>query len=487
MSRLRLPSLVLGRPQLVLILLLLVALYAGYAVGPTVYFSLFGQKFPSVEELRQETTRFHWRLYGGALPNSSDGNGRGEQRLNGSRGAELFAVTSRDARVRKLVKQLHSLPVSCQSRPQSDRRVLGERYAKFLAALANYTEFHERERRRGDAKRLLWVCDGCGGLADRIRGITYALVLAMFSRRVLLLDWRHGQGLSERAYLEPNLVNWRLTAEEKQKAYAKDSHHKYIRTGMVLGSHGEEGTPDDVRRKLEVVNRPSVTWILITTNMRPSTLANDTKTASLEWVKRGMTGLGLDKLPPQEIDMSLVGLAFRYLFKFSFLVLREVEAASRVLGLRNMAYVGLHVRTGFEGSKQHEKHHPKLYDESWQWDKSLACAHRYTTQHLGEGTPVFLATDSRLVKNMTLPTYAGQIRCLDNSVAHLDKLRRLHHKTEEFVVESLLSVWVELVLLAGSHSLVKGESGYAMLAQSLCFIPRTRTINELTCEPLQMR
>ena len=153
-----------------------------------------------------------------------------------------------------------------------------------------------------------------------------------------------------------------------------------------------------------------------------------------------------------------------------------------MLGLEHTGYVGLHVRTGFEDSEQHENH-PNLYTRPWQWNESISCAYRYAAQHFANEAPIFLATDSKQVKGMVGPEYRGQIRCLDNVVLHVGKLSKLLHKTKAQVKESLFSVWVELILLAESHSLVRGESGYAFLAQSLCFMPKERTVSALTCTP----
>ncbi|CAI8028479.1 hypothetical protein GBAR_LOCUS16239 [Geodia barretti] len=215
--------------------------------------------------------------------------------------------------------------------------------------------------------------------------------------------------------------------------------------------------------------------------MLPSTLAYDSKTVAYEWIKNGMASLSLNKCSVHDLDIDLIGLAFRYLFRFSPYLMQEVRAARRVLGLEHMGYVGLHVRTGFKGSDQHEKYHPKMYAKPWQWNESIFCAYRYATQHFGNEASIFLATDSEQVRGMVGPEYRGRIRCLDSPVLHLDELKKLQHKTKAQLKLSFFSVWVELILLAESHSLVRGDSGYASLAQSLCFMPKERTVSALTC------
>ena len=478
----RLPWLFLNRFRLFLtfVLLAIVLLYSGLP-KLSLFFSV--QELPSVEELRIESNPLRWKPCGEAFRNVMYREGNESHRE--SHREKLLSVTANDADVDDVLKVLHGLQVTCQSRPHVETEELGKTFAKFLIALKNYTVFRSLERKKLSAKRLLWVCDrGCGGIADRIRGIAYALMLAMFSRRVLHLDWSPQQGLSELAFLEPNAIDWHLKQEEREKAYLQDNHHFYIKTQMVSTKSGVDETPNNLRKLLEATKKESLRWVAVNTNIQPSTLANDTQTVAHQWIKNGMASLSLNKCSVHDLDINLVGLAFRYLFKFSSYLLQEVRAARRVLGLEHMGYVGLHVRTGFEGSEQHEKYHPKLYTKPWQWNESISCAYRYAAQHFANEAPIFLATDSKQVRGMVGSEYRGRIRCLDSPALHVGKLNKLHNKTKAQVKESFFSVWVELILLAESHSLVRGDSGYAFIAQSLCFMPKERTVCALTCTPL---
>ena len=58
------------------------------------------------------------------------------------------------------------------------------------------------------ARTLVWQCrvhTVCGGLADRLKGMTLAILLAMFSQRRLVLDF---EDCAERAYTTTNVINW---------------------------------------------------------------------------------------------------------------------------------------------------------------------------------------------------------------------------------------------------------------------------------------
>ena len=67
----------------------------------------------------------------------------------------------------------------------------------------------------------------------------------------------------------------------------------------------------------------------------------------------------------------------------------------------------------------------------------------------------------------------------------MDRLRLPPEKVGDSEREGVLSMWVELVLLAEAHSVVMGKSGFSFLARSLCLMPRAKTLNGLTCKPLE--
>ena len=489
--------------RLHLVLLLLVAALSGYGLT-NLYFSHL-----QPAQYQSQAAGSRWRRFG--APFTGDGLALRERLGLGRRSdsaGSLLSSASGDGNVKQLMDGLHALRISCHLHPPNQRRALGEKYAKFLEVLAIYTAFHAHERRREGARRLVWICDAhraCGGLADRIKGVTYALLLAVLSRRVLLLDWRDRQ-FGEQTYLEPHLLNWNLTQEERKRAYPRQEYESYyeqehnpegdlvgksppgdsvafVHIFSTLGGIGVDLTPESLKTNLEAIEGRS-TWVILESNMEPCSLVNKTQTASQQWIEQGVAALGLDKLSPYDID-SLVGVVFRYLFQFSAEILREVSAAREVLGLRDAAYVGVHVRTGFAGSVQQESvKHPKLYRSALQWESTLSCAYRHAVEQLGDRALLFLATDSSLVKNRTLDVrrYGGRLRCLDNPVVHLDRLEGSPHQAGEFEREGVLSAWVELVLLAESQSIVMGESGFAFLAHSLCF---TQTVDGLTCKPLE--
>ena len=441
-----------------------------------------------------------WQLFGDAFMSEREIHAPGIPRAPVKREEQIVHLAGSLAdseKTRELVQALGALQVSCYNHPENEG-LLKKKYGRFLEVLAQYSSFHKSERRSESVKKLIWVCDiyeACGGLADRMKGISYALILAVLSQRVLLLNWRDSE-FGEHSFLEPNAIDWQLSyvdwnllgkydrvAEVRDYGFDdddQDAEFAFLHLFGILDGYGIDVSMDTLRASLKTVHG-DVRWVVLASNLEPSTLLNSTKTALSEWISQGVASLGLSHLPLEDVDR-LAGLVFRYLFKFSDELMREVGAARSVLGLDNQQYLGVHVRTGLAGSVQQETvEHPKLIRSIWHWEKTLFCAYRFVSELLGTSGLIFLATDSTLVKNRTLQTYRGKFRTLDNTILHLDKLEKYPHVPMETEIEGVLAVWIDFVLLAESFILVREDSGFSVLAGDVCFIPPQQVISGLHC------
>ena len=436
-----------------------------------------------------------WKLFGEAsMPLRFTGITR--QNIEGKKLIAQMAGSLTDLKeTARLVQALGALQVSCYNHPEN-HGVL-EKYSVFMRRLALYASFHKGERMRKGARKLIWVCDihqACGGLADRMKGVSYALLLAMFSDRILLLDWSESE-FGEHSFLQTNSIDWKLSQKSDSDKYSNprsddneelDDDEKYEDDSVTLHLfstllyYGIDVTRDILKMSLDTIEGDSE-WVELATNLELSSLLSDTKTASAQWIREGMVKLGLSHLTSDEMD-SLTSLLLRYLFRFSDQLMQEVKNARSVLGLAQRQYVGVHVRTGFAGSLQQETvKHPKLLRSYQLWERSLFCGFRVSLELQGSDGLLFLATDSTLVKNRTLHMYSGRFRTLNNTVLHLDRLEKSPHVPEAMEVEGVLSTWVDFVLLAESFALVRQDSGYAALAGDVCFIPKKYIINDVNC------
>ena len=402
-------------------------------------------------------------------------------------------------------QQLHaSTPLSCHT---SDEGLISNKYKRFLRTLIDYSSFHRSTgEMMGKARTLVWQCtllEYCGGLVDRMKGITYALLLAMFSRRRLILYW----GGPEHTYLRPNMIDWtddvvydymgqyNVFTEYEGDAAIFDKKRPNLEEGgndalpyefrmfSILAPSGVDVSASELRYNLEIIGS-RVKTVTLSTNLEPCTLLSTEKTAEQKWILDGLRWTGLASLSPQDVD-NVVGIAFRYLFQMSPELILEVAHARSVLGLDSVPYTGVHIRTGFAGSPDsHEDiNHPKLMRIESNWEDVLSCAISSADSFLGNSSLLFLATDSVLVKHLAVSKYGARIRTLDNRLIHLDKLEKQPGAQHQNQTEGILTSWVDFLLLAEAYSHVRGSSGYPWAAGLLCSIPNERLINGSSCMP----
>ncbi len=384
---------------------------------------------------------------------------------------------------------LNGIPLRCNSLPlmripaKSGSPLLPKKYERFLKTLEEYRTFHHTlTRDPTPQKTLVWWCSSyeyCGGLGERLQGITYSLILAMITRRRFLIVW--GDSNSESAFLHPHLIDWRnksitdslISRVRKDVVGSDDFVSPFLITYNTVMEYGRESLDihqDDLESYLSVIES-NETNIILSTNFDPSSLLNKDRNGNdPEWLLTGMQWHGLSDLSMDELN-DIVGITFRYLFKFDKLVYRELAAAARVMKLTRTPYIAVHVRTGFADTPPYEElmHHPKLLQNDSEWREALQCAVNVANRYPGKNnTFIYLSTDSKLVKQIALGKYGMRIRTLNNVLLHVDRLDKDPHPVWADETEGLISVWVEFLLLARGRMLVRGESTYSRIAGLLC-------------------
>lgn len=462
-----------------------------------------------VRRLRRDGGVVEWKLYDiGEAVEYGELPAEDVQRPKGARTSDALRLedtTKNHSKVsHTFLQQLLSHPLSCSP---GEGGLLQSKYGTLLQVLESYAVFHRRARTAKGVRTLVWLCDVhhyCGGLADRLKGIAYTLLLAMFSKRVLLISW--GSSVSgEKEHMQPNAIDWVLREELYEDLFIEEvfwygdifspdmilddvvehpnpSSLYFIHLGSVLKGIGVDVKYEQLKLSLHLIGSNSPQNVALGTNMEPSSLLNRTKTANQSWIATGVKAAGLAGLPPKDVD-GIIGIVFRYLFQFSEDLMAEVAVAQQVLGLEGLKYTGVHMRTGFAGTPLQETvDHPKLIRKPEQWQRMLQCAVVSADEHLGKDSAIFLAADSPLVKHLALSTYGSRFRALDNAIVHLDKMAKFPHELFANETEATLSVFVELVILAQSHVQVCSPgSGYAMVATQLCSLPPNRVVDGRQC------
>ena len=365
-------------------------------------------------------------------------------------------------RLHSLKEKLQTLPITCFSGSEG---LFPRKYTKFLLALAEYATFHSTT---SNVRKLIWKCgpgDRCGGLGDRLRGIAFTLLLAVLSRRKLLLYW--GMPNGEQIYLMPNTINW-----IPQKSDVSD-----MAVYSVMNRIGA-----NLDRVVNAIGQNNLTKVALLTNLELEFI--NELTNKPQWLIDGLKRTGLNTLTNREFNQ-LLGTAIRYLFVFRDDVIPKVNDAKHSMGLDGQKYVAVHVRTGFVGSTlvKHERAR-KCIRKKEQWEQMLDCAVSVANSNSGPNNSIVLATDSKLVKDLAAKKFGSRFKTLDVVLTHVDSIdKKLGPGTTER--EGLMSAWVDFFLLAQSYAQVRAGSdwvqgsGFDLGSSHLCGLPSNRRFNGL--------
>ena len=244
------------------------------------------------------------------------------------------------------------LPIKCFT---CSDELFPSRYDKLFQSLAEYATFHSEV---SDAPQLIWKCGPeevvCGGLADRLRGIAYTLLLAVFSRRRLLLYW--GMPNGEHIFLKPNLINWVTDESSTENAIYFDLKNTMSNPNIPSAMKAIGG---------------NLTKVAISSNLELEAVRK--QIFKPQWLLDGMKRTGLDVITNKDIN-EIFGIAFRYLFQMGRDLSLIVNSAKHLLGLDKDKYVAVHVRAGFVGSAHPEGRATKILSTRKQWEQMLLCA-----------------------------------------------------------------------------------------------------------------
>ena len=373
-------------------------------------------------------------------------------------------------------KLLQGLPLSCYSKKEG---IFLKSYNNLLSILSRYTQIHQKLSKENSAttRTLIWQChidQVCGGLVDRVRGMTFALMLAVFSRRRLVLEWKSS---FESQFFKPNQINWEpdstlLHIIENPKNIVRihvqsTATYPYI----YIPDHNWEYYLDIIGG-----NQP---YVVMITNVMMIALTTNTFTFNRHhWLAEGVKSAGLSKLSISNLN-GIIGIGFRYLFQWDKHILRELSKAKETLKLTNQPYIGVHIRTGFYGLKYiQDFQNIKLIKDRRIWKAVLQCAVSTANKFLGNDSLIFLATDSNVVKKIAVSTYGMRFRSFNNYLVHVDRKIKIPSKQQEGALYTL----IDLFLLGESYVLVKGDSGYPWLASLLCGLPKEHIIDGSTCK-----
>ena len=432
----------------------------------------------------REPIDVQWKMYMNSTFSDSDHNyfynGSKHGPLSPSRCKRHYFKLASNLPSKLQLKMLSGFLLTCY--PQKEG-IFPKVYRKFLSVLSKYAD--DNQSMSSSHRTLVWQCpadEGCGGLADRFKGMVFAFLLAIFSNRRFVLDWHSPENI----YFKPNVINW--MDENLQKILRSPNDIDCLPDGHVVKFHLYEDSKypffvdseDTVKTYFDLL-AGNENIVVMVTNMDIALISQYLRKTK-NWISKGFEKAGLLNLVDHDLD-DILGLVLRYLFQMNVELSNHLLKARKVLKLTGQPYVGVHLRSGFAGVKHAiEFAHEKLISDKKKWDLILQCAVTTANKFLGNNSLIFLATDSDIIKEMAVSKYGMRFRTLSNYLVHVGTMDRKKKPIKE-EEEGILFMLVDLLLLAESYVHVRGYSGYGWVSGLLCGpLPNEHLIDSVTCK-----
>lgn len=352
----------------------------------------------------------------------------------------------------------------------------------FYLALERYKVFHRqnlnclRHKMTGEScmtpvRTLTWACDKaklCSGIGDQFVRIQVGLLLAMATNRVFLINWSSTSYAMQ--YLQPNQIDWRP-----------------FNTSMGSGTHADillKRASSYKRRKRYVyllsLVQQSDEHITTTREIEVPFVLAYRDAIKIDEIQEAMRSLGIENiLKKGESRPNLMGSILRYLFVFDSQVIEDAERLKKRLGLFSEPYAALHLRTGFYGTNFEEIgkfNQNKIFKKEKMWASMIECALNRTNAMLGSSVPLFLASDSYIVKQWATNVYGHRIKTANLTLQHVALEKSWGERNNFSNYDSSRSTWIDFLILAHSHLLARGISGFSTYAGHFCSLPLSHII-----------
>lgn len=333
----------------------------------------------------------------------------------------------------------------------------------------------------------------CGGLGDRFRGIHLTFLLAVMSRRVLLIDWPAGEHsiFPLTIALTPASIDWRLPSTlplplpssiSSSLRYAH-SEWKLLEWSTLDNFHQlplDRSSNLTIDLATDIIDLSSLPrYLAIATNMPHSVMfrALHSKTFTREF----------PDFNAKEMKPSVL---LRSITQALFLPTQAVLHLAKPLRSEiPHPYISVHVRTGDD---LNEKRRPRFKDMQSQFSSIahslLSCAARLTD---GIVRPIFLASDSTRFKAEFLQiatTLGVDVHMLQAPALHVGRDNASAAKLSAHEkCQSFLNVFVDLVLLSKGDVIITTKSGFSKsayyLASSHALVKGYSPTNNSYCKP----
>ena len=167
----------------------------------------------------------------------------------------------------------------------------------------------------------------------------------------------------------------------------------------------------------------------------------------------------------------------------------------------NKPYLAIHIRTGFLGMEQDEGEHfnsRKAFRNSTDWEKTVDCSIELADVLFGAEHPIYLATDSNLVKKLVVTEYGKRIKMANLTLQHVaftmhkpGQAKRNEQQKHDYSfpegsgdilsspmehgplvnvsgIDGYMATWIDFLLMARASALVHSISGFSVNAGQFC-------------------
>ena len=392
-------------------------------------------------------------------------------------------------------------------------------WTTFVRALEKYRVFHRRKLQQmkessdGDVnvRTLTWACskERCSGIGDQLLRIQYFFLLAMMSDRMFTIRWDKKLKKAV-AHLVPNNIQWDYFDESKGmcedtgpssgKIYDTTTIFNFAWTKKEFSDFGEELFSST--RHITVTGRVYVDGMFI---------ANYSVLDPGEKIRAGMQKLGVQQIFSEagindtlfarrfshwydlfhmlginyikEIPsmdggfvqasdswMNVSHTILTYLFAFSEDMLTTAVSYQKSLNLYGKDYVVLHLRTGFFGTSHQEKFLTRLIAGGWKlfankqhWKCLIEHSIDLRDRTLGPTAPIYISTDTHLVKEEVIKSYADKNIVLGSfKPTHTANKHNTCSRTDDS-----LGLWLDFLVMGRAKKIVHPISSFSINAAFL--------------------
>ena len=326
-----------------------------------------------------------------------------------------------------------------------------------------YADFHASVlsgKQKG--KYLIYDCtihksEICGGYGNRVQSITILLILAMLTKRVLIIQVTNPIDINE--HLLPNAIQWNYTVP-------RELNSQFMKV--------EYSIPSTITKLENALIKPNQSDVIrVQTYLGPFYYI---QTLSESMINKMIKTFNLKT----HYDIVLLyGCTFNYLFKYQPIVHQNIESLQKKHSLEDGKFVTLHIRSHF-----HDNHHPIFnplrlkFPFKPMFECAVIAAKGLSYKLNVSKVPIFLATDDQEVIGFAKKYYKDEDIIFSNAPNfHIDRTKYGGVHARKQYDDGMIGILSDIEI--GSRAAVLIRSGDSSFSEEMGAINYLRPQNNL--------